>query len=156
MKAYFGSVLVAFSPLVLMFGMLTGCQKADINNHEAVMTAVSKHIAARGDLGLGDLDIEVVKAEFDDDSCQAEVRFVPKGQSPDAGMTMHYTLERDGAAWKVKPKQNSGAGMDVPMSPHEPSTPEAPESPETEPGPQAGQSLPPGHPPVAPTAPAPR
>lgn len=142
--------------MLLMFGALSGCQKADINNHEAVMAAVSKHIAARGDLGLGDLDIAVVNAEFQDNLCQAEIRFVPKGQSPDAGMTMHYTLERDGAAWKVKPKQNSGAGMPAPGPPQEAPGTAAPAPPATTPVPQAGQKLPPGHPPVATAAPDPR
>lgn len=120
----------------LLLGLLAGCQKASINTNEAVRAAVLRHLEARGDLGLTDLDIQVISTKFDGDTSEAEVRFLPKGQPPDAGMTMHYILIRDGDVWKVQPKANSGHGMPPPTSPA------APEAPAAE--------MPPGHPPVNP------
>jgi hypothetical protein len=85
---------------------------------------------------LAELDIQVISATFDGDSSEAEVRFLPKGQPPEAGMTMHYNLVRDGDVWKVQPKANSGHGMPPPTSPAAPAAPAA--------------EMPPGHPPVNP------
>lgn len=127
---------------------LGGCQKADINNNDAVRDAVVRHLSARGDLGLGDLDIQVASAQFEGDTCRAEVQIVPKGQPAEAGMTMSYTLERGGDAWKVKPNPaEAGHGMQAPATPE--ATPTPGESPAT-PAPAGGTGpLPPGHPPVA-------
>jgi hypothetical protein len=136
-------------PLVatLMF-VLGGCQKANINNNDAVRDAVVRHLSARGDLGLGDLDIKVASAQFEGDTCRAEVQIVPKGQPAEAGMTMSYTLEREGDAWKVKPNPSgAGHGMQAPETPEASPTPG--ETPAT-PAPAGGTGpLPPGHPPVA-------
>lgn len=113
---------------------MAGCRKADINNNEAVRAAVLRHVEARGDLGLADLDIQVVSASFNGDSSEAEVRFLPKGQPPESGMTMRYQLVRDGDVWKVQPKPASGHAMPPPATQTTPTAP-APE-------------MPPGHPPV--------
>lgn len=124
-------VLILLTSLLL--GLLAGCQKASIDTNEAVRAAVLRHVEARGDLGLGDLDIQVISTKFDGDSSEAEVRFLPKGQPPESGMTMHYNLVRDGDIWKVQPKANSGHGMPPPANPGAPAA-----------------EMPPGHPPVAP------
>lgn len=113
------------------------CQRADINNNEAVRSAVVAYIASRGDLSLTDLDISVRNVSFQGDRCEAEVLFSPKGQGPENSMTMQYELERDGAVWKVKPKA-PGAHAATPQG----GVP-APPTGETPP-------LPAGHPPVAP------
>ncbi|MDZ7636807.1 MAG: hypothetical protein U5J83_00900 [Bryobacterales bacterium] len=54
-----------------------------------------RHLSARGDLGLGDLEIQVLNTKFEGDRCQAEVQFLPKGQPAEAGMTMQYALARE-------------------------------------------------------------
>lgn len=138
-------------PAVLL-GLLAGCQKASIDNNEAVRAAVLRHVEARGDLGLADLNVQVVGVKFEGDTSEAEVRFLPKGQPPESGMTMHYQLVRDGDVWKVQPKPNSGHEMPPPANPAAPAgamppghPPVAPASP----GAPAAQ-MPPGHPPVAP------
>ncbi len=116
---------------------MAGCRKADIDNNEAVRAAVLRHVEARGDLGLADLDIQVVSASFNGDSSEAEVRFLPKGQPPESGMTMRYQLVRDGDVWKVQPKPASGHTMPPPAASANPATPAAP-----------APEMPPGHPPV--------
>lgn len=114
--------------------MLTvACQRADINTNEAVRAAVASHIASRGDLSLSELEISVRNTRFDGDRCEAEVLFAPKGQPADSGMTMSYELQRDGDAWKVKPK-----------------APGAHAAPHGEMPPSPTSPLPAGHPPVAP------
>lgn len=116
----------------LLLGLTAGCQKASIDNNEAVRAAVLRHVEARGDLGLADLDIQVVSVKFEGDSSEAEVRFSPKGQPPESGMTMRYQLVREGDAWKVQPRPNAGHAMTPPA------------------GTVAPAEMPPGHPPVAP------
>jgi hypothetical protein len=142
---YLSLILPLLASLMLILG---GCQKANINNNDAVRDAVVRHLSARGDLGLGDLDIQVASTQFEGDTCRAEVQIVPKGQPAEAGMTMSYTLEREGDAWKVKPNPaGAGHGMQTPAAPEAP--PVSGGTPVT-PAPAGGAGpLPPGHPPVA-------
>lgn len=123
----------------MLLGFLTGCTKADIQNNEAVRAAILRHLEARGDLGMENLDIQIVSTKFDGDSSEAEVRFQPKGQPPESGMTMHYKLLRDGDTWKVQPRPDAGHAM--PLSPGAPAPPTATPNP----------TMPPGHPPVGST-----
>lgn len=143
----FRAFCLAFAGVTFLW--LAGCQKAQINTNEAVREAVVRHLSARGDLGLGELDIQVENAQFEGDTCRAAVRISPKGQPADMGMTMNYTLEREGDSWKVKPNPAAGGhAMQPPAgSPQEPNAPGAPPA-TPQPSPNPG-SLPPGHPPVA-------
>lgn len=118
--------------------LLAACQRVDINNSDAVRQAVVTHIESRGDLTLAQLDITVQDVAFEGDTCEAQVLFVPSGQSAENGMAMRYTLDRVGDAWKVRPQAPSIHPMDSPDgNPHG-----APES----------SQLPQGHPPIAPPA----
>lgn len=128
-------LLVPVLALALITLLSSGCRRTDISNPEAVREAVVKHIEARGDIDLKDLELTVRNVSFQGDTCQAEVSFDPVGQPAGSGMTMRYSLERDGNAWKVKPPQApTGAVHPPPAS--------APTG--------AAQSLPPGHPPLPP------
>lgn len=126
-------LLVLFLLPALSLGFLAGCGKAKIDNNEAVRAAILRHLEARGDLGMENLDIQIVSTKFDGDSSEAEVRFQPKGQPPESGMTMRYKLLREGDAWKVQPKPDAGHAM-----------------PPASGGIAPAGAMPPGHPPVNP------
>jgi len=96
---------------------------------EAVRQGVIEYLAKRSDMVVSSMDIDVSSVSFRKNEVDAVVSFRPKG-SASGGMTMGYTLERQGKLWVVKAKKESGA------SPHG-ATP-AP----------AGGDLPPGHPPM--------
>jgi|GEM_PF-1049440 len=121
--------------LVALFG--TACKRVNIDTPEAVREAVVKHIEARGDIDLKDLDLKIQNVSFQGEKAQAEVSFVPSGQPTGSGMVMRYSLERDGDAWKVLPPKSPMGNM-------------APAPSTDVPPPPAAQSLPQGHPPLPP------
>ncbi|MEP7367772.1 MAG: hypothetical protein ABI972_31310 [Acidobacteriota bacterium] len=120
--------------------ILSSCAK-DIQNKDAVRQGVVEHLKARKnlDLDLTSMQLEVTAVTFRENEADATVSFVPKGASASQGMSMKYTLVREGSVWKVKQKAEStnnphSGGMSAPpMSPPE------------------GSALPPGHPPMPPT-----
>jgi hypothetical protein len=83
--------------------------------------------------------------QFKGNEAQASVSFKPKS-SPDAGMTMPYTLDRRGGKWVVRRRAESGMPHGGGAAPQTPSAPQG------GPGMGAGD-LPPGHPPVSSTPP---
>jgi len=113
--------------------LLAGCSK-NIQTNEAVRAGVIKHLSQNSGLNLASMDIEVTSVTFRDNEADAVVGFKPKGAGAASGMSMRYTLERQGNEWVVKKKADSGMGHGM-MPPQG----EAP--------PQEG-GLPPGHPPV--------
>jgi hypothetical protein len=123
---------------------LSSCQSApNINTKEAVRKAVVDHLSARKglDLDMNAMDLDIGEMSFKPDEAEAMVSFRPKG-SQAAAMSMKYSLVRDGAGWKVKPKAPGapaaaeGAGGANPHGMAAPS-PIAP-----------GAQMPPGHPPL--------
>lgn len=124
--------------------LLAGCAK-DINNKEAVRTAVVDYLTKRAEstgLNMSSMEVQVASVSFQKDQAQAMVSIKPRGGA-DGGMQMSYALVRKGDAWEVKGKQESGpnphgAGAEMPPSQGAP------------PPPAAGE-MPPGHPPVDPS-----
>jgi hypothetical protein len=120
-------------PLCLLFLalFLAGCQRAP-ESKEAVRSAVMDHLAKNTGLDIGSMAIEVGNVKFSGDTAQAAVSFRPKS-SPDAGMTMSYSLERRGAKWVVakRPEGSSHGGQAQDSTPRQ------------------GGELPPGHPPLS-------
>jgi hypothetical protein len=132
--------------------LLAGCNK-DIQNQDAVRQGVMSYLSKRADLLA--MDVSVSSVAFQQDEATAQVHFQAKGNdSPAAGMTMQYVLERKGGQWVVKgrtgansshgasgPGVNAVPGQGLPGSmdgmPHIPS-------------PGGASSLPPGHPMVNP------
>jgi hypothetical protein len=103
--------------------LLPGCNRA-AQSKEAVRAAVVDHLAKNTGLDVSSMTIDVGNVTFTRDEAIAAVSFRPKS-SPDAGMTMNYTLERRGSKWVVaKRGDNSGHAA------------------------QPGSDLPPGHPPL--------
>ena len=113
-------------PLYLLTAALLvpACNRA-AQSKEAVRAAVVDHLAKNTGLDVNSMTIDVGNVTFTRDQAVAAVSFRPKG-SPDAGMTMNYTLERRGSKWVVAKRADSaGHGTTQP-----------------------GSELPAGHPPV--------
>jgi hypothetical protein len=152
--------------------LLAGCKK-DIQNQDAVRQGVMSYLSKRSDLLA--MDVSVSSVAFREDEATAQVHFQAKGNdSPAAGMTMQYVLERKGGQWVVKgrtganaahgssPGDPSSGGNSVPgqldgmprlSSPQQAGPPGAGSSETLPPGhPSVGssQALPPGHPAVSP------
>jgi len=120
-------------PLALV--LLAGCKK-NIQTNEAIRDAVLKHLSANSGLHVAAMDVDVAAVTFRDNDADATITFKPKGAPASQGMSMRYSFERQGDAWVVKKKSDSGAhaGGAMPGA-----TPEG-----------AGGAMPAGHPPVAP------
>jgi hypothetical protein len=142
-------------PLVLMAASLA-CNRAP-ENKEAVREGVIEHLNKNTGLDLKSMDVAVDNVTFEGNRATASVSFKPKS-SPEAGMSMNYSLERSGKKWIVQ-KTAGGHGRGSAMP--------SPGSGALPPGhPPAGQDggtqskaptdLPPGHPPVAPQTEAPK
>lgn len=87
--------------------VLAGCKK-DIQNQEAVRQGVMSYLSKRSDLVA--MDVSVASVSFHQDEATAEVHFQAKGNnSPGAGMTMQYVLERNGSQWVVKGRTGANA-----------------------------------------------
>lgn len=107
--------------------LLAGCNRAP-ESKEAVRVAVMDHLTKNTGLDVNSMTIDVGDVKFTGNQAVAAVSFRPKS-SPDAGMTMNYTLERRGDKWTVAKRADSG-GHGAPT-------------------PQPDGEMPPGHPPVS-------
>lgn len=136
--------------------LLCGCNK-DIQNQDAVRRGVMAYLAKRSDLLA--MDVSVASVSFRQDEATAEVHFQAKGNnSPAAGMTMQYVLERKGGQWVVKGRTGANAahgasGPGVNSVPGQGALPGSldgmPALPPGHPGTGTSQGLPPGHPSVS-------
>jgi len=127
--------------------VLAGCHR-NIGNEEAVRQGVIDYLSTRQGLNVSSMNITIGALVFRQNEVDATVNFAPKGSSSGEPMVIHYTLERKGDRWVVKPRANAGqnphGGMGA--NPHgEMGTPGAA-------GGGAG-SLPPGHPTIPPQSP---
>jgi hypothetical protein len=132
--------------------LLAGCKK-DIQNQDAVRQGVMSYLSKRSDLLA--MDVSVSSVAFREGEATAQVHFQAKGNdSPAAGMTMQYVLERKGGQWVVKGRTGanashgaSGPGVNaVPGQGLPGSLDGMPRVPGA--GDAGGASLPPGHPTV--------
>ena len=105
--------------------LLASCNRAP-ENKDAVKQGVIEHLTKNSGLDLGSMNVEVTNVTFTGNEAKAAISFQPKG-SVGEGMSMDYTLLREGRKWVVQKKAGSGAHADVPAP--------------------AG-ALPPGHPPL--------
>jgi len=78
---------------------------------EAIRQGVIDHLAARKNLNLSSMQIDVLSVDFRGKEADATVAFRPKGGGE--GMQIPYTLERQGNRWVVKGRAASESG-----SPH--------------------------------------
>ncbi|MCC6539418.1 MAG: hypothetical protein IT162_17835 [Bryobacterales bacterium] len=104
------SVLAGLAMLGACGGSSTSTQ---LSSKDAVRQAIVDHLSARKglDLDMSAMDVLVDDASFKADEAEATVSFRAKGSQTTA-MTMKYSLVRDGAKWKVKPRAagEPGAG----------------------------------------------
>lgn len=135
----------------LSIALLAGCKK-DIQNQDAVRQGVMSYLSKRSDLLA--MDVSVASVSFHENEATAEVHFQAKGNnSPAAGMTMQYVLERKGTQWVVKGRTgaNSSHGASGMPPAGAPSAGPGPLDgmPHTGlPGGAGATTLPPGHPAV--------
>jgi hypothetical protein len=120
------------------------CNRSNIDNKEAVRQGVVDYLAKRKQqtgLDMNLMNVEVSNVTFEKNEAKAMVSFKPKGsEGASGGMTMGYTLERQGDKWIVKGRQESG------LNPHGGG---AMGSPGGTPGAvEPGAQMPPNHPPV--------
>jgi len=135
------------------FLLLAGCKK-DLQNQDAVRQGVMSYLSKRSDLLA--MDVSVSSVAFREDEATAQVHFQAKGNdSPAAGMTMQYVLERKGGQWVVKGRtgSNSSHGASGPGVNSVPGQGNLPGSLDgmprlPAPGGAGSTSLPPGHPTV--------
>ena len=138
---------VKIASLVLIAFTLAACSRTAIDNKDAVKAAMIEYLNANSkETGLDParMDVNVNAVTFDRDQARATVSFTVKGT--DAGMTLNYTLGRDGNKWVV-------TGKDAAAGPHPIAGPQTGAAPEASPLPDIplpGQQgkLPAGHPAV--------
>lgn len=124
---------------------LSACSRQDINNKEAIRSAVVDYLnqrSAQTGLDMNLMNVEVNSVSYENNEARAMVAFKPKN-SETGGMSMSYVLERRGDHWVVKGRSESG------MSPHgAQGMPPAQGGMQPMPPGAGTQPLPPGHPPL--------
>jgi hypothetical protein len=155
------NVIRAFVCLLCALLLLAaGCKRAP-ENKEAIRQAVTDHVTKNAGIDVSQINVEVGDVKFEGNQATAAVAFKPKG-APEQGMTMSYTLERQGEHWVVKGRgAGHGGGMGgaaeaVPGQGGAPRSGEMPAGhpPVNNPGGAATGELPAGHPPVNQPAPS--
>ncbi|HSW50607.1 MAG TPA: hypothetical protein VLH09_10550 [Bryobacteraceae bacterium] len=87
---------------------LGGCNRG-LESREAVRQAVLDHLSQRGNLNLSSMQVDVVSVAFRENEADVAVSFRAKGAESGSGMTMNYTLQRQGNRWTVKGRSDSGS-----------------------------------------------
>lgn len=117
-----------------------GCSNKNVDSLEAVKQGVIKDISKN--INVGAMDVNVVSVSFRDKEADAVVQFAPKGGTPQQGLTMNYTMERQGAEWHIKKRAQND------LQRHAAQVPGAPEGAMGAAPDGQGTQLPPGHPPM--------
>ena len=135
---------------------LAGCANRNVDSLEAVKQGVIRDISKN--VNVGAMDVSVVSVSFRDKEADAVVAFAPKGGTAAQGLTMSYTLERQGSEWHIKKRAQADlqkhagqAGAGSSMGSMDSGAPAAtqPDLPPGHPatnGNGAAGPLPPGHP----------
>ena len=132
----------ALTALAVLLTLLIGGCSRNIQNEEAVRSAVIEYLTARAPqtgLDMTAMTVQVAAMSFEKDTARVTVSVAPKGVQ--GGMRISYDLDRKGDKWVVRPNS----------SPHITVTPDASQAvpPGHSAAPGGSQALPPGHPPVA-------
>ena len=86
---------------------LAGCSNRNVDSLEAVKQGVIGDLSKTKDINMGAMDVNVVSVSFRDKEADAVVSFAPKGGSAAQGLTMSYTMERQGGEWHIKSRAQS-------------------------------------------------
>ena len=130
---------------ILAIGLSAGCNRGAGNPEEAVRQGVIDYLAKRANLNVAAMNVEVTSLIVRQNEADAVVAITAKGGNAGQGMSMKYTLERQGDRWVVKDKAEAGG------SPHS----AAGANPHGGAASPMGAALPPGHPAVDSTKPKP-
>ncbi len=122
---------------------LAGCASRNIDSIDAVKQGVLRDISKN--INVAAMDVNVVSVSFRDKEADAVVAFAPKGGTAAQGLTMNYTMERQGDGWHIK----SRAGLQQHAA-QAPAGATQGAMPEGHGGGDPSQ-LPPGHPPLGDT-----
>ena len=136
---------LALLAAILAIGISGGCNRSAGNPEEAVRQGVIDYLAKRANLNVAAMNVAVTSVILRKNEADAVVSITAKGGSAGQGMSMKYTLERQGDHWVVKDKAEAGGG------PHS----AAGANPHGGAAPPMGGTLPPGHPAVDSTKPKP-
>ena len=98
-----------FAVVLLILG---GCSNKNVDTLDAVKQGVIRDIAKN--VNIGAMDVNVVSVSFRDKEADAVVSFAPKGGTPQQGMTMNYTMERQGSEWHIKKRGPSAHAAQQP------------------------------------------
>jgi hypothetical protein len=96
------------SIVALALAALAGCSNRNVDTLEAVKQGVISDISKN--VNIGTMDVNVVSVSFRDKEADAVVSFAPKGGTRQQGMTMNYTMERQGSEWHIKKRGSNGHG----------------------------------------------
>lgn len=127
--SYNRSVKIHLSLVAAVVLLLSGCNRG-IESKEAVRQAVIDYLSKQSNLNVSSMQVDVTSVSFREGEADATVAFRAKGAGGGSGMTMNYTLARQGNRWVVKGKSQAGGSPHGMMG-----------------GSQSGQ-MPAGHPPV--------
>lgn len=134
---------------------LAGCQK-DVQTKESVRQGIITYLTQNKNLSVSSMDIEVTQVTFRDKEADAVVVFKPKGGDASSGMSMKYSLERQGSLWVVKKKADTGPHGAAAANALSGGGASAPMPSGAMPMPSTSGAMPPGHPPTATKAPEPK
>jgi hypothetical protein len=136
---------LALLAAILAIGLSGGCKRGAGNQEEGVRQGVIDYLAKRANLNVAAMNVAVTSVIFRQNEADAVVAITAKGGNAGQGMSMKYTLERQGDRWVVKDKAEAGG------SPHSASG----ANPHGGAAPPMGGTMPPGHPAVDSTKPKP-
>jgi ABC-type oligopeptide transport system substrate-binding subunit len=135
---------LALLAAILALVAIAACKRGG-SQEEAVRQGVIDYLSKRANLNVSSMNVVVTSVIFRQNEADAVVSITAKGSAAGPGMSMRYTLERQGDQWVVKNKAETGT------NPHSAggANPHGGAAPET------GGALPPGHPTVDSTKPKP-
>ena len=87
---------------------MAGCNRG-VESSEAVRQAIVDYLANQKGMNVGSMRVDVVAVSFRENEADATVSFRTAGAEGASGMTMHYTLQKQGNRWVVKGRTDSGA-----------------------------------------------
>lgn len=128
---------------ILLLLTAVACKKP-VGENEAIRAAVQKHLAARGNLDLSAMEIDVKQVSIDRDHAIAQVEF--RAKQGGGSMQMAYVLDRQGDEWVVHGGTPSAGNIGHPTSGENLPPPVSPSGPAAAP-PFALSDLPASHPP---------
>ena len=122
-----------FLPLaaVLALALAASCARSPkLETEEAVRGALERYLAARPNLNMQGMDMQIGGIQFKGQTAEVDVVFRARSGGDQGTLSMRYILNRRGDRWEVEPQSGAHGGMVPPANPG------------------SATELPSGHPPV--------